>query len=152
MNENFILGIIAGEGSFYVALYLKESGVVRPAPSFSVKMNDTHLLKQMRAGLGVGGIVTRGGQGTTWQVQADSECRTVREFIEDNCGELFQLTNKYEQYLLWSEALDIVEGQTNTRLSAEDKKRLVDISFGIAESDNGRTVTKKSWYRRVENE
>jgi len=151
ISSDFLLGVVVSEGAFFISLYHKESGNVRPAPAFAVKMNDEMLLRKMKSEIGAGRITTQGGD-PVWQTQAESDCWKIRRYIEENKSEVFEICNKSNQYETWCRALDMLDGETNTKLPKDIKIELVDMSFSITPTNNGRATTKEEWYERVENE
>jgi len=151
ISSDFLLGVVVSEGCFYIPLYHKSSGNVRPAVSFSVKMNDRELLEKMKDEVGVGNMTNK-CETPVWQVQSEEDCKSLVDYIEQNRNRSFGICHKSKQYDKWCEALELLDGKANTRVDDEVKKRLVDLSFSISESRNGRSTEKSEWYDRIDNE
>jgi hypothetical protein len=149
MNPSFILGFIAGEGSFYVSLMERESvGKLRINPSFKLQVAENKIIYKIHKELGIG-TVDNYNEFTNFRVQSTEECIELSKFVDENVDTLFRSTHKYEQYKLWKEVLEIVtEPKYNKRLQdipAEEQKRCVNLAYQIPKSNN-RKYDKQYWY------
>ena len=147
-SDQFLLGFIAGEGSFFVGLYQRGSGSVEARPKFALSVDERLIVEQSKDKLnGIGQIIEERDGMITWQVQSIGDVQKMREWAEQNYSEWFDHTHKSYQFELWCEAVDIrtSEGMTN-----DDKKRLVDISYDIPRS-NTKQLSREEWYQRIDN-
>lgn len=147
MNK-FILGFIAGEGSFHVTLATSGSGYVVPKPTFSIRVYENEIIDAIHQEVSIGNVRKR-ADGKVWRVQSISECEDIVQRIEESAGPLFKKTDKWRQFKLWSEAVEIK--QKDGRTSKEDKKRLVEISYSIPKS-NTKTKDMNEWFSLIEGE
>lgn len=145
MDDQFVLGFIAGEGCFYIPLNHKNSGRVRAFPAFALHVHEKQIIKDIWNYFENIGTIRQRDDGMVWQVQAYDEVKTVHDWVNNNRKECFNITDKARQFGLWREAVSIY----STDMSDKDLKRMVDLSFDIAKS-NTRNVSKETWYERIE--
>jgi len=149
---HFVLGFIAGEGSFHVRLVVKQNEKVRPYPAFGLKVDEITILEKIRTEVGAGYITTNKDGHSTWQLQSEEDVLCLNDYVKRHKGDWFESTHKHEQFKKWSEVVELTKGKSNANMEKSDKKKIVEMSFSIANSDNGRAVTKKEWRQRIENE
>lgn len=147
MDNQFILGFIAGEGCFHIALNRKKSGRVRAFPAFDLHVYEKQIIKDIYHHFeNIGTIRNRNDRGMVWQVQSYNEAKILHDWVSENRKKCFNVTDKARQFDIWSEAVSIY----STDMSDKDLKRMVDLSFDIAKS-NTRNISKETWYERIEN-
>jgi len=151
----FLLGLIAGEGSFTVGLRKEASCVcgVHALPSFSMKMVEDadilHILQQT-TGLGAVSMLRRKNprhrDAEQWQVASNSDIRTLINMIEAQEGSLFWETDKGATFKQWKQAITLKE-QTDTG-DPEQVKRLIRIGKELNHGDRGRSA--EDWCQIVD--
>lgn len=144
LSDDFMLGMIAGEGSFHIVLEAPS----RQRPKFTMNMHEREILEIMQEQLEWGTISKPDDTRTEWQVQGKEDLREMKEWVENNMSEGFKSTDKYRQFLLWSEAVEI-RPDGREPIPVEDRKRLVELAFEIPKSDN-RNKSKEEWLELVE--
>lgn len=147
--EQFALGLIAGEGSFYIGLKHRNSGVVNFTATFMLEVYEDNVVEVLVEDLGIGEVYSRDDRdGSIWRITSISDAQELANMVQSSADKYFKSTRKYEQFKKWHRAVEIAS--ENSRYSDEQKKEIVDISFSIADSNNRRT-SKEEWYNRIEN-
>lgn len=150
LSKDFILGMIAGEGSFHVLMEKPSGGTIdRQRPIFTMTMYEDGILQQMCSQLGLGIVTDDKGSRFTWRINNKKEVNEMRNWVLDNISNDFKATDKYRQFKLWSEAVDIVPDDRSP-LSKPKRKRLVEISYEIPKSDT-KNLSKEEWFKIIEN-
>lgn len=146
--ESFALGFIAGEGSFYIAVKHRSNENVTFTPSFALKVSEKEIVGKIAEDIGIGLTYSRPDEpdSLTWKINSVDECLELAELIRENSNEYWESTHKAEQFEIWREALLMKDEGVET---AEEKKRMVDLSFDIAKT-NTRKISKDEWYDRIE--
>lgn len=146
--EEFVLGFIAGEGSFYVTLLDRKSGHPRYRPKFKLGVNEEDIVKRICDQVGVGRVY-KGSDTYNWNVQSVEENIRLSNWVEKNATKEFKMTNKYNQYKDWKKAVKIKESNKNKRLTVSEQKKMIDISYNIPDSDT-KKISKEEWYKKAE--
>ena len=151
IEPSFILGIIAGEGTFNVALQERESARwnVKPTPSFAVKMDDRDsiILRSICDDVGIGRFNQSGGM-ASWQVQSKEETSQLVDWIQEHEGHGFNLTSKYGSFEMWVEAVDIC-GEAYKRLSRGEVLRCIELAKRMNETDSHNDIPELEWKNKV---
>jgi len=149
MSSEFILGFVAGEGSFYVSVSERANSRVKITPAFSIKVYEMDVLQSIKEELGVGKIDKYEDE-YSLNVQSRPECEKVRKFVNENCTRWFKSTHKYEQFKKWCSVLDILSNwERNNPPKDEKMKEAVDLAYSIART-NTREETKDYWYSLID--
>lgn len=143
--DRFVLGFIAGEGSFHVTLELTGSGYVVPKPTFSLRVYEDNILDKIRNHTSVGKVRDR-KNGKAWRAQSISDCKELSDWVDKRAGDMFKSTDKWRQFKLWKEAVEIK--LSDGRSSLEEKKRLIEISYEIPKSDT-KSKTMDEWFALI---
>lgn len=143
LSNEFILGLIAGEGSFHVVL----ESPSRQRPKFTMNIHEDEILDEICEHLDLGGISRSDDIRAEWQIQSKAEIVELRDWVEDNMCQGFKQSDKYRQFKLWSEAVDIVPNDREP-IGQDKRKRLVEIAYEIPKSDT-RRKSKESWLEDV---
>ena len=150
LSHDFILGMIAGEGSFHVLMEQPSGGTIdRQRPVFTMTMHEDDILRQMALQLGLGVVTDDAGERFTWRINNKQQVNQMRNWVLENISEDFKATDKFRQFKLWSEAVDIIPDD-RTPLSKLQRKRLVEISYEIPKSDT-KNLSKDEWFEIIEN-
>jgi hypothetical protein len=128
MNPSFVLGVIAGEGTFNVALHHQEERAkhnVRPDPQFAVKMDvrDKNLVKECHESVGLGQYNEYEDM-VYWSISSKEDCKKMVEYVEENANCGFKNTEKWESFKVWRDVVDIV-GEPYKRLSEDEVRTCV---------------------------
>jgi hypothetical protein len=112
--EEFILGLLAGEGSLMINMHKSDrynTGIdVRGAGQITLGKEDYKILVMIHHILNIGSLSIQGSGGVTWKVQSQKECRILADWIENNIeNTLFKHTKKYESYVVWEECISMIE-------------------------------------------
>lgn len=112
--EEFILGLIAGEGSFMVNIHKSDrysTGLdIRTAVTITLGKDDYSILAMIHHILGVGGLNKCGDSAVSWKLQSYKDSRMLADWIDGHLDEsLFQYTRKYRSYKTWKKCLSIIE-------------------------------------------
>jgi hypothetical protein len=147
--DEFILGFIAGEGSFHVSLLERKSGLPGYRPVFKVGVNEEEIIYRIHNHLKLGNVYNEEDM-YVWQMQSVDDLITLCYWIEENKSKTFECTKKHEQYKKWKKAVEIKESNKNKKMSVENQKKMIDISYSIPDS-NTKKVSKEDWYKKAEN-
>lgn len=156
MNEQFILGMMAGEGSFTIKLSKEESfsWKIRPNPRFAITLHesDREVLENMQEYLGVGTLRTKSENQYTWDVSSIGGIIEIKKFVEENAEDGFMCTEKYESFLRWSKGVDMFKGPgRKTNWTKEKIVKIVNISKGINKTGY-KGKSKKEWMEIIPND
>jgi len=143
LSDKFILGIMAGEGSFHIVL----ESPTRQRPKFKMTMYEGDILRQMCLQLGLGSVSHDWGDRYSWHIQSKQDVRDLRNWISNNMCEGFKSTDKFRQFELWSEAVDIIPDDRRP-ISKNDREQLVELSYEIPKSDT-KGKDKSEWLQAV---
>lgn len=148
MSEKFVLGFIAGEGSFQLRVFKRDTGEqvrARFTPAFSLGVYEEEIVQMIRDEIGVGKISTV-DERTTIRVQSFDDCLVVKEYVENNAGNWFKSTHKWEQFKLWRDGIELLsDWERDNPISKEAQKKVVDLSYEIPRSDT-KNLDKQDWY------
>lgn len=120
MNSDFILGLIAGEGSFCISI--RKTGNNKSGYGIKLKFGlnmrtlDESLVKGVKNELGNIGFITykdgrteNRGNTIQYRVSSKSECSKFVDYIERNMSQEFKSSEKYSSYLKFKEALNYIK-------------------------------------------
>ena len=155
IDVQFILGVIAGEGTFYVALQHREDSEwnVSAGPEFTVKMDerDDDLVRRMRSSLGLGSYNTVERPNRTmvqWRISAMDEMLDLVSIIEQN-KQFFRYTDKYESYKKWKQAVEIVCSRDNYQFERSEVIRCIELAKRMNKTGSHNKLTESDWKERV---
>lgn len=147
IDPSFILGLIAGEGSFNVALQEKESSRlnVKPSAMFAIKMDnrDAIVLRVIRDEIDIGKFNQSSGM-AYWQVQSKGETKELLEWIKKHESHGFNLTSKYGSFEMWEEAVEIC-GEPYKRLTREETMRCIELAKRMNETNSHNQTSEEEW-------
>jgi len=143
LSDEFILGMMAGEGSFHIVL----ESPTRQRPKFKMTMYEGDVLREMCLQLGLGSVSHDWGERYSWHIQSKTDIRELRDWIAENMCDGFKSTDKFRQFKLWSESVDIIPSGRRP-ISQEDRERLVELSYEIPKSDT-KDKDKEEWLQAV---
>lgn len=143
----FVLGFIAGEGSFYVNVCeaSTECGL-RFSPEFTLKVNevDTEVLGLLSELTQVGKIRPEQNNCVRWRVDTQGGCRKLVSDIETaSQGTLFRESSKYESFRKWRY---FVENDISPQTKAELREALEKRNAINTTGHGGQTV--EEWLDR----
>jgi len=101
-NVGFVLGFIAGEGSFHIKLS-EQKGYLYARPGFTLSAAevDADLVREIKELVGLGSIYERDHE-IRWRFTSREECQKFAEQILSAAeGTLFLESAKYEQFQRW---------------------------------------------------
>lgn len=116
--RQFVLGLIAGEGSFFVTVS-KDQRVDRGftcTPRFSMNMDecDEALLREIQSRIGVGSVDRDDQRDTAqWRLGGQENCAALIEWIGDDF-DMFRHSDKHDKYVQWRKVIEeIYSDQTD---------------------------------------
>lgn len=147
-DVNFALGFIAGEGTFAMTMN-KADGNYYPRLRFGLRVHkkDEQVLRECKEAFDNLGNISKVEGRTTidWTVTAKSELENLRNKIESECPEIWLKSDKYRNFSVWSEMLDIhLDGKTGP----EDTIEMIKLAKNGLNTDNG--ITEEEWDRYIE--
>jgi hypothetical protein len=108
-SREFILGIIAGEGTFGVT-FRKRDGYTAPEPYSGVKMkNEEMLLNSIKSKVGVGTVYSKKNNMYSWQLHGINLNQSLIEWIDESRSELFVQSRKYDSYKQWKDCISFIQ-------------------------------------------
>lgn len=124
MNSDFLLGLVAGEGSFSIPITKnnnKNSGFdVRTMFALKMRSLDENMVEEVKSELGVGYITSRDsnkaneGKTIQYRVSSQEECRQVIHYLDQNMNEDFKMSDKYQSYLQFKKAVKYLENRSKS--------------------------------------
>jgi len=130
MARGFLLGLLAGEGSYFVTFAKDDRYEHNLVPGIRCQINMGHfskpLLEAVQETVGLGSV-TNHGKGYAWNVSSRTECHELSSKIDtwlaESEMELFQQSQKHEAYRTWKVALKMFQpGKTL------DKAELIELA------------------------
>jgi len=107
MEEAFVLGMIASEGSFSVHS-VKSSNYrydVQILPQFGLVMYEGEVVRALRDEVGIGTVTevdgTNGRTRYDWRIKKNSSMEKFIDWMDENITEDFKVTDKYDSYTRW---------------------------------------------------
>jgi len=142
LHTEFALGLIAGEGSFYLTFGKDDRRRfgVTPGIRFQLNMGQySEPLLKWAADVVDLGRVTDHNNGYAWTISSREDCHALRSLIDEHVANHesgFKQTPKYSAYQRWIEALDIM--CPDATLLRDDLRELARIRGSINKMPNGR--------------
>lgn len=148
-DYDFLLGLIAGEGSFMLTVSPVERRRWNVAikPQFTIHMYELDVLEKSKELCNDIGTIDSHSDGYSWKVRSVEDCRIITDIVDNNSTDMFESTNKYEQFTKWKKGLHIIESEKH--LTKEGTIELVDISFDIGKSSH-RKLSKEDILSEIE--
>lgn len=136
-DSNFALGFIAGEGCFSVRVQRRpNTNYIQPRFQVAVDSKDRETLVKLRECLGgVGNLTDRSNGMTAWMVQSKSDCQAVRDFIRENTTDLWEVTDKAENFEVWCGIVDIHQQSSGREARIEMAERARELNRGSCGHD-----------------
>lgn len=131
-NAEFILGFIAGEGSFQVDLQKRPSRSkynVTVRPHFSLLVHEKKILDDIQSK--IGGKIYENSPEYRLDIRSINESKTLIRLVESTNSDFFKITDKYEQYLGWKR----VVGFKDNDITKEEVKKSIEIAYDIGKPD-----------------
>lgn len=146
MDESFILGLIAGEGSFSSAL-LNQNDTVYIYPIFQMGLSDVDedIIHYMTNEMDIG-TTSKSNGAIGWFVRGKEDVDDLIEFIEEADCEEFEITEKYDQYQRW---MELVEKKRASEGSKEERKELIRIARSITDTNAGDGHSAEEWIAKL---
>ena len=145
-SSDFILGLIAGEGCFYVELNknkrMSHNIYARPAFSLGVKVDDPDMVHILEEEFGFGEIVHRDNS-IEIRVRKKENIRYLIEWMDSNKTDLFTRTDKSRQYEDWK----IIRNKINNCETDEDMEEIVTLTKSLSNSTHGKS--KDDWHNLI---
>lgn len=156
MSKYFILGLIAGEGSFQLNLTINNtrSYGFAPVPKFSLLVHEKDILDKIVNEVGLGKVKSRShDDGYVWEIINQNEVIEFSDWIKKSSTEFWESTNKYKQFEKWNVAVDMIcRRETNYHgemYNDSEMKKIVDISYDIGMPDK-RKMSKDDYYDMID--
>jgi len=138
---DFALGFIAGEGSFSLTAN-KANGKRYPRMKFSIRVHekDSDAIEECKSVFdNIGKIRTLSEHNEAdWTVSSKKDLKHLRDKIENNSSNIWRSTEKYRNFQVWSDILDIhLDGRTTVEQAIEMSKiakRGLNVDNGISET------------------
>lgn len=148
MNSQFVLGLIAGEGSFsaYSGPCEKRRFGVQVEIDFSVKMKEESILKSAQEFVGLG-YISHTGEYTTWTVASQQDVEDFISWIERQDLSAFKQTLKYDSYERWKKVVDKRKGFMKSK---EGVKKLIEMSRSINDFERDLKYEKSELFEIIE--
>jgi len=146
--RGFLLGFIAGEGSFMIEVGAIERRRwnINISPRFSLLVHEDKILQNLMSQTNLGNV-NKQKKRSMWNIQSIDECLELCEIIDESSCELFEDTNKYEQYKDWKKCLKLIDkGKHKKR---EGAHKLVDLSFDLGK-ESKRKHSRKYYHNKIE--
>lgn len=154
LQREFALGLIAGEGSFYLTFAKDDRRQYGVTPGVRMQLNmgmfSESLLNWLADVVGLG-RVTDHGSGYIWTVSSRQDCHALRAQIDhhlSNYDSGFEETPKHEAYRRWQGALDIM--RPGTQLTKDELLELARIRGSINKVPNGRARSSSEITQLIE--
>jgi len=114
-KAQFILGVIAPEGTFHGAISEWESGI-SVTPSFQVRLTserDSSLVKKMHEETGIGRVEENDGM-TGWVVSNKQDAQDLVEWVENRSSALWEASDKSQAFNEWKKMVRLLKGYTKS--------------------------------------
>jgi len=146
--RDFLLGFIAGEGSFMIEVgaIQRRRWNVNISPRFSLLVHEDDILQKLCSETDLGNVCTQEDR-SMWSIKSIDDCLELCKIIDDSDSCLFKSTHKYEQYKDWKECLKLIdEGKHTTKSGAH---KLVDLSFDLGK-ESKRKYSREYYHNKIE--
>ena len=157
-NIGFILGMVAGEGSFIIQLRTYDRGVgVSGSPVFQMALKDTdaEILHAMCETTGFGKVRydSNGSHRSRaiWRIHGWDTCQAFAQDIESaaNEAEMFRETDKYKTFVEWKNIIDGYGERKNDGIkSVEEAEELIHRAKSLNDDGND-GLSKDKWMDRI---
>lgn len=143
MDDSFILGLIAGEGSFSSALF-SQNDTVYVYPIFQLKLSDVdcEIVEGLEERFGVGTVNYDNSGNVGWHVRGADDVDALITFIEESDCKMFEMTAKYKQYLRW---LELVEKKRQSDGTDAEKAEMIRTARSVTDSNLGSGRSAEEW-------
>lgn len=142
LNENFIMGLIDGDGSFYVSFHFNK--LIKTGFSIVQYSTEIKLLEKIQKYFNCG---------TIYKVRAKPQIKYQITSLKDICSILIPFVDKYqlhtmkkEHYLIFKKVCEI-KNQT-IKLSDKEKLYIIDIAYNMNKEGRGRHLTKDEYIKK----
>lgn len=146
---DFTLGFIAGEAHLGVTKNYQWKPYVQPRLSIQVHERDEEILHEIRSVFdGAGKIKHRNDRNhVTWVVKSKEDLREVNEKIKSSESSLWKETDKYDNFKIWSEIVDIhcVDRPTTT----EERIEIAKLAKGLNKDAGHNNVDWQEFINRL---
>mgnify|MGYP006281713157 CR=1 FL=1 len=142
-NADFILGLIAGEGCFYVELNknkrVSHNVYARPAFTLGVKVDDPDIVHILEEEFGFGEIVKKDNS-IEIRVRNKDSIEQLIDWLDEKSSTLFERTDKHRQYEDWKTIRNKIENCE----TEQDMIEIVTLSKSLSNSTHGKS--KEDWH------
>lgn len=145
--RGFLLGFIAGEGSFMIEVgaVQRRRWNVNISPKFSLLVHEDEILQNLVSQTNLGNVYTQDNR-SQWSISSVDGCLELCEIIDNSDCELFENTHKYQQYKDWKKCLNLIEsGEHKTKSGAH---KLVDLSFNLGKQQQ-RKHSRRYYHNKI---
>lgn len=155
IERGFILGLIAGEGSFSIKFAKSDQYrvgyIINPRFSLGMREEELIMLEQISDSVGLGRVKPKGRKNQIyWSISSVGECINLCSFIEspENSSEIFMESSKYSSYMAWKNVLEMINNQRHiTREGAiEIARAREDINYGSRSDNTGDIIDRIKEY------
>jgi len=149
VDDQFILGLITGEGSFSTNKRTRNGKFIL-RPIFVLGMRDPELIESIHSEIGLGNVSHRGDEIAQWSIHSLSEIKEFREFIENASSDHWGRSKKHKAFEIWSEIVDEMSARPSASITDKGEAiRLMEMSRRI--NDNyERKAIESDWKKRIE--
>lgn len=148
----FILGFIAGEGSFNANLHQQDTykfGVYAGLRfHIGLHQNDKQLLYSLKEYFDMGRVVERQNNGydsVYWEVKKNDEIKQLCDWIEENKSDWFEESIKHKSYKKWKY---LVENRQQLISTYDGMVEFIELAKDINRDSRGKSVSE--WISRLE--
>jgi len=129
MESSFVLGFIAGEGTFSTESEINDKYRFNLliSPKFQVKVKEVDVLREMCDSVGIGQVNQYGDYGV-WRVSNNDEFDDLIEWIDNNADSGFRSTHKWASYKKWRKFVNERHRLMKTKDGMEE---LIDLTRNI---------------------
>jgi hypothetical protein len=151
MVASFVLGLIAGEGSFSSNINVSDGRRfgVDVRPTFSLVMSDESAVKSCVEITNIGYISQRSNGMWEWRVRKNEEVKNFQNWVIQNSSKYFRSTDKYDTFLRWKTLVDV---RPSMKDSKKGMKNLVYLARRINKDKNtrGNSYTRDELFEIIE--
>lgn len=122
-DENFLLGLIAGEGCFGINFHHSDRYTYGFIPRFRFYIGmkgDGDILRKYRESIGMGNIKKYESGIIHWHIDSKVNCLELCNIIDKMDTSKFKQTSKWDSYTTWRDSIRMYENKGTSAKSLED--------------------------------
>lgn len=150
---NFILGLIAGEGSFCTDMHKQKTYKynVHTGLRFYIALHekDKEVIDCLQKYFGIGDVGYKNNSGSgayKWEIKRNDEVKQFAEWVEENSTNWFKKTRKYDSFVKWK---SLIEDRKELMETEEGLIEYIKRAKAINETNRGKSV--EEWINVVKN-